>query len=532
MNKDNNQTLSELTVEDEMSKNPQKDLRLLLEDTDVALSDSSTPDKRDSSSPSLSEENCYESFDDCEPTHSDSIYATTSGSSRLRPADSPTRHVRQPHFSSGLSNMNQGSNCDPEPLQVFNTTQLRSPTEAHQHNGDIEELLRRIVKEISNVISGLDSPIIPKQLEEVVYQRAEKTLEPIIKYSPSPTMLIKSLGWCAEASGQATLEECTAQVEAGIPDMAKVLELEDIIRQKCSSLTSVSDHVGFWKKFFSQCEEGSVMEKEPFSITVKSITAVNGCRYLVAVDVDEKELVPLVELQGGHFSEEVGDGFCRAWSLGEATAQTFQKETSKLAPGDGVAVVVGEDASDSSLFISDSNLKKCLPSSSEKTTTLPPLGTLKLTKKSIQYRGTFESPKFTPLVILELLASLYDSSPEDIEIKLNQFITNLLNAERSVIFRCHMIIEEQSITRKFDTLLKITDNLARLIEKPSMLLDEMFPEILVVMRAIENTIAIWVQMKKICEREEFKNLTDPLLLVEQENIVQEIDAWVDKNIIY
>ncbi|UYV64597.1 PDE2A [Cordylochernes scorpioides] len=259
------------------------------------------------------------------------------------------------------------------------------------------------------------------------------------------------------------------------------------------------------------------------------------------------------------------------------------------------------DASDSSLFISDSNLKKCLPSSSEKTTTLPPLGTLKLTKKSIQYRGTFESPKFTPLVILELLASLYDSSPEDIEIKLNQFITNLLNAERSVIFRyeknkgylktsvfgtsyldepltldirqlkfeefvtyhtddistkyrklfgiinkhtvesflglpifdhknskeirffvccinkignlkkeckpipfepiyeegyvefnnddeaiindifkfsstilyrCHMIIEEQSITRKFDTLLKITDNLARLIEKPSMLLDE------------------------------------------------------------
>ncbi|UYV82446.1 hypothetical protein LAZ67_21002206 [Cordylochernes scorpioides] len=57
----------ELTMEDEMSKNPQHDHRLLLEDTD--LSDSSTPDKRDS--PSLSEENCYESFGDCE--HPDSI---------------------------------------------------------------------------------------------------------------------------------------------------------------------------------------------------------------------------------------------------------------------------------------------------------------------------------------------------------------------------------------------------------------------------------------------------------------------------
>ncbi|UYV76337.1 PRKCA [Cordylochernes scorpioides] len=55
----------ELIVEDEMSKNPQHDNRQLLEDT--ALSDSSTPDKRDS--PSLSEEKCYESFGDCE--HSD-----------------------------------------------------------------------------------------------------------------------------------------------------------------------------------------------------------------------------------------------------------------------------------------------------------------------------------------------------------------------------------------------------------------------------------------------------------------------------
>ncbi|UYV66864.1 hypothetical protein LAZ67_4003148 [Cordylochernes scorpioides] len=50
----------ELTLDDEMSKNPQHDHRLLLEDTD--LSDSSTPDKRDS--PSLSEEKCYESFGD------------------------------------------------------------------------------------------------------------------------------------------------------------------------------------------------------------------------------------------------------------------------------------------------------------------------------------------------------------------------------------------------------------------------------------------------------------------------------------
>ncbi|UYV67489.1 hypothetical protein LAZ67_5000886, partial [Cordylochernes scorpioides] len=58
--------LHELTVEDEMSKNPQHDHRLLLEDTD--LSDSSMPDKRDS--PSLSER-CYESFGDCE--HPDSI---------------------------------------------------------------------------------------------------------------------------------------------------------------------------------------------------------------------------------------------------------------------------------------------------------------------------------------------------------------------------------------------------------------------------------------------------------------------------
>ncbi|UYV72148.1 K02A2.6-like, partial [Cordylochernes scorpioides] len=55
-----------------------------------------------------------------------------------------------------------------------------------ESNGDIEELLRRIVKEeISNVISGLDSPIIPKQLEEEVYQRADKTLAPIIKYIKS-----------------------------------------------------------------------------------------------------------------------------------------------------------------------------------------------------------------------------------------------------------------------------------------------------------------------------------------------------------
>ncbi|UYV72373.1 hypothetical protein LAZ67_9002830 [Cordylochernes scorpioides] len=53
-------------------------------------------------------------------------------------------------------------------------------------NGDIEELLRRIVKEeISNAISGLDSPIIPKQLEEEVYQRAEKTLIRIIKHPKS-----------------------------------------------------------------------------------------------------------------------------------------------------------------------------------------------------------------------------------------------------------------------------------------------------------------------------------------------------------
>ncbi|UYV64598.1 hypothetical protein LAZ67_3001266 [Cordylochernes scorpioides] len=67
---------------------------------------------------------------------------------------------------------------------------------------------------------------------------------------------------CAEAGGQATLEECSAQVDAGMPDRAKAQALEDLLRQKCSSLASVSDHMELWKKFFSQCEEGSAMEKE------------------------------------------------------------------------------------------------------------------------------------------------------------------------------------------------------------------------------------------------------------------------------
>ncbi|UYV70000.1 ASPRV1 [Cordylochernes scorpioides] len=53
------------------------------------------------------------------------------------------------------------------------------------NNADIEELLRWILKEISNMISGLNSPIIPKQLEEEVYQRAEKPLTPIIKHPKS-----------------------------------------------------------------------------------------------------------------------------------------------------------------------------------------------------------------------------------------------------------------------------------------------------------------------------------------------------------
>ncbi|UYV72834.1 K02A2.6-like [Cordylochernes scorpioides] len=82
---------NELTVNDEMSKNPQQDLRLLLEDTN--LSDSSTPDKRDSSS--LSEEKCYESLGDCEPTHSDSIRVMKTPLEQFLPTTPSPASLRQ-----------------------------------------------------------------------------------------------------------------------------------------------------------------------------------------------------------------------------------------------------------------------------------------------------------------------------------------------------------------------------------------------------------------------------------------------------
>ncbi|UYV72083.1 hypothetical protein LAZ67_9001764 [Cordylochernes scorpioides] len=53
-------------------------------------------------------------------------------------------------------------------------------------NGDIEELLRRIVKEeISNVISGLDSPIIPNSLKRRSTKEPIRHWPPIIKYIKS-----------------------------------------------------------------------------------------------------------------------------------------------------------------------------------------------------------------------------------------------------------------------------------------------------------------------------------------------------------
>ncbi|UYV61866.1 hypothetical protein LAZ67_1006886 [Cordylochernes scorpioides] len=53
------------------------------------------------------------------------------------------------------------------------------------NNKDLEGLLCNIEKEESTLCLALDSSIIPKQLEEEIYQRAERSLAPIIKH-PKP----------------------------------------------------------------------------------------------------------------------------------------------------------------------------------------------------------------------------------------------------------------------------------------------------------------------------------------------------------